>query len=405
MSPVLTALFNTAEIVSLSIVCLILCYLLILTALAARARLRTGFSTLVQRRFAVVVPAHNEELEIGRTVKSIRDTGYPRERFDTIVIADNCTDETASRAAAAGATVLERSDPALRGKGHALRWGFDRLLGGETPYDAVVVIDADSVISANYLAVLNWYLEQGVQVIQSSDLVEPGNDAWNAQMTRIGFLLYNYVRPLGRKAIGGTAGLRGTGMCFAAGVLRAFPWNAYSITEDIEYGLHLLLCGIKVTFAPEATVLAVMPRDARNAEGQRARWEGGRLGLIRRYSLPLLAKVMRSRSLAFLDAFFDLTVPALVNLIGLVLLAALLSFSLTLFDVNGAGTYGMLWLAAAALGFIHLIAGLRIAPADRSLYLALLQLPRYALWKAAVYARMPGSWSKNVWLRTTRETR
>jgi 1,2-diacylglycerol 3-beta-glucosyltransferase len=404
VSPVLTVLFNAAEIGSLSVVCLFLCYLLLLTALAARARLRSEFSTLVQRKFAVVVPAHNEELGIGRTIASIRDTKYPRDRFDAVVIADNCTDETASRAAAAGATVLERHDPALRGKGHALRWAFDRLLGAETLYDAVVVIDADSVISANYLTVLNWYLEQGTQVIQSSDLVEPGNDAWNAQMTRIGFLLYNYVRPLGRKALGGTAGLRGNGMCFATGILRAFPWNAYSITEDIEYGLHLLLCGIKVTFAPEATVLAAMPRNARNAEGQRARWEGGRLGLIRRYSLPLIGKVIRSRSLAYLDAFFDLTVPALVNLIGLVLLASLLTFSLTLFDVRAAGMYGVLWIAAAGSGFIHLFAGLRIAPADRSLYRALLQLPRYAFWKVAVYAKMPGSWSKSVWTRTTRES-
>ena len=402
MNPVLTAL-HAAEIASLSVAYLFLLYLLLLTALAARARLRTGFPATSHRRFAVVVPAHNEEGGISDTVRSIRAMGYPRDRFDTVVIADNCSDSTASRARAAGATVLERSEPGLRGKGHALRWGFDRLLDGNDAYDGIVVIDADSAVSSNYLSVMNWYIGQGARVIQSSDLVAPGNHSWSAQMTRIGFLLYNYVRPLGRTSIGGSAGLRGNGMCFTTPVLRTFPWNAYSITEDLEYGLQLLLGGVGVRIAPEATEYAVMPRESKNAEGQRARWEGGRLALIRRYALPLLMKFVRGGSVAFLDAFLDLTVPALVNLVGLVLVAALLSQSLTWLGVSSMSTYSILWLAAAAMGFIHLFAGLWIAGADRSLYRALFQMPRYAVWKVFVYARMPGRWSSDVWIRTTRE--
>jgi len=399
------AALSAVEIASLSVVFLFLCYLLLLTVLAGRARINDVFPARSQRRFAVVVPAHNEEHGISETVRSILAVEYPPDRFDAVVIADNCTDDTAPRARDAGAKVLERHEPSSRGKGHALRWGFDRLLAGEKGYDAIVVIDADSVVSANYLTVLNWYLEQNSQVVQSSDLVQPGNDAWNAQMTRIGFLLYNYVRPLGRKVIGGSAGLRGNGMCFSTPILREFPWNAYSITEDLEYGLSLLLHGIKVTFAPEATVFAVMPRDPRNAEGQRARWEGGRIGLIRRYALPLLKEAAYRKSLACLDAFFDLVVPALVNLVGLVLLAALLTLSLMWLGVRTMDVYSVLWGVAAAMGVIHLIFGLKIAPSDRSLYRALLQLPRYALWKVVVYVRMPGRWSKNVWTRTTREIR
>ncbi|HUI65856.1 MAG TPA: glycosyltransferase [Bacteroidota bacterium] len=402
MVPVVTVL-NAVEIASLSVVLLFLCYLLVLTVLAGRVRIRDCFPARLQRRFAVVVPAHNEEHGIGQTVKSILAVEYPADRFDAVVIADNCTDDTASRATEAGAKVLERHEPAARGKGYALRWGFDRLPAGENGYDAVVVIDADSVVSANYLTVLNWYLEQGSPVLQTSDLVQPGNDAWNAQMTRIGFLLYNYVRPLGRKLIGGTAGLRGNGMCFSTRILSAFPWNAYSITEDLEYGLTLLLRGIKVTFTPEATVFAVMPRDPKNAEGQRARWEGGRIGLIRRYSLPLLKQAARRRSLACLDAFLDLVVPALVNLVGFVLLAAFVTLSLAWLGVQSMNVYTVVWIVAAGMGITHLVAGLSIAPADRSLYRALLQLPRYALWKVLVYSRMRGRWSKHVWTRTTRE--
>jgi cellulose synthase/poly-beta-1,6-N-acetylglucosamine synthase-like glycosyltransferase len=393
------------EIALLTATFVFLGYLLLLTLLASLAAKRTAFDTRAIRRFAVVIPAHNEAQGISETIRSIVQVEYPHDRFDAIVIADNCTDETASSAGRAGAGVLERNEPALRGKGHALRWGFDRLFAGEKAYDAFIVVDADSIVSANYLAVMNWYLEHGSRVVQSSDLVDPGNDAWNAQMTRTGFLLYNYVRPLGRKVLGGSAGLRGNGMCFSAQVLKDFPWNAFSITEDLEYGVNLHLRGIQVTFAPEATVFAVMPRDPKNAEGQRARWEGGRFALIRRFAWPLLKGALRQGSLASLDAFFDLVTPALVNLIGFVFVAGLMTLSLACLGIASMRAYGVLWIAAAGMGFVHLIAGLRIASADRSLYRALLQLPRYALWKMSVYARMPGRWTKDVWTRTTREIR
>lgn len=384
---------------------LILGYLLLLTLLAALAPKNAPYEARVLRRFAVVIPAHNEGQGIHDTIESILRVEYTRDRFDVVVIADNCTDATAARAASAGAEVLERHEPALRGKGHALRWGFDRLFAGDRTYDAFIVVDADSIVSANFLTVMNRYLERGSRVVQSSDLVDPGNDAWNAQMTRIGFLLYNYVRPLGRNALGGTAGLRGNGMCFNTQVLRDHPWEAYSVTEDLEYGLHLYLRGVKVTFAPEATVLAVMPRNPKHAEGQRARWEGGRFAIVRRYAWPLLRGALRRGALGSLDAFFDLVTPALVTITGFVAAAGLMTLGLALLRVPSMGVYSILWAGAAGAALLHLTAGLRIASAERSLYRALFQLPRFALWKLRVYAAMPGRRTKDVWIRTTRETR
>ena len=55
--------------------------------------------------FALVVAAHNEEVVIGNMVDSLNKLNYPREAYDIFVIADNCTDRTAERAAAAGAIV------------------------------------------------------------------------------------------------------------------------------------------------------------------------------------------------------------------------------------------------------------------------------------------------------------
>ena len=75
-------------------------------------------------RFAVVIPAHNEEASVGEALASLDGVDYPRSRIEPIVIADGCSDRTAQVAARAGATVWARQGGG--GKGAALAWAFAR---------------------------------------------------------------------------------------------------------------------------------------------------------------------------------------------------------------------------------------------------------------------------------------
>lgn len=378
-------------------------YLLFLTLLAAVVRKPRPTHSSTLSRFAVVIPAHNEAEGIQSTITSLKKQTYPAERYQVLVVADNCTDGTADIARGARAVVMERKEPTLRGKGFALRWCFDRILSETPAYDAVIVIDADTVVDREFLHVINSHLAAGARVVQSSDLVDPHAAGWSAQMTRIGFLLYNFVRPLGRSALGGTVGLRGNGMCFRADVLREVPWDAYSISEDIEYGLKLVLKGIRVDFAPDAIAHATMPQRAENAVSQRARWEGGRFTLIRKYAGPILSEAIRRPSLACLDAFLDLVTPALVNLVAYTCILAAASLILALFGMERMWVFVVLWMALIILGFIHLFWGLQVAGADPTVYRALANLPRYALWKLKVFQKFPAGGGNAEWVRTTRE--
>jgi cellulose synthase/poly-beta-1,6-N-acetylglucosamine synthase-like glycosyltransferase len=391
------------QILLLATVGFFVVYLFMLSVLASFARRSGNATTTRQRRFAAVIPAHNEELTIAPTIQSLLQVDYPREYFDVVVIADNCSDGTAEVSRDSGAVVLERQNKELRGKGYALRWCFDKLLSQQGRYDAFVVVDADSVASANFLTVMNYHLEQGARVIQASDLVKPQPGAWSSEMTRLGFTLYNYVRPLGRRVIGCSAGLRGNGMCFAADVLSAHPWQAYSRAEDLEFGLHLLLQGIPVSFAPEASVLATMPQNPQLAESQRARWEGGRFPVIRRYTLPLLRNALVRGSFRSLDAFIDLVTPPLITLMGMVVGILLVTVSLSIIGATSALIFVYLWLGVFLLGFLHMFIGLYAAHADALLYKALFHLPRYTMWKAALLLKLVREDQTKEWIRTTRE--
>ncbi len=299
--------------------------------------------------------------------------------------------------------MLERKNPDKKGKGYALRWAFDKVLGHENEYEAIIVVDADSLVSGNFLEVMNHYLDQGSRVIQSSDLVlpEPGN--WTVETTRIGFLLYNYVKPLGRKVLGLNMGLRGNGMCFSADVLKEIPWQAWSLTEDVEYGLVLMLKGVRIDFAPEAVVYAQMPVVASNAETQRSRWEIGRFQIIKNYTPKFFYKAISKASPAYFDVFFELITPPFVNMMFMVTMIFGLGAIFWFFSLLPA-VHLLMWGILLSTGFFYLFIGLYVGGADKALYKSLLQLPMYISWKLKVYVKALLNGKEENWIRTPRDS-
>src|SRR5947207_2040410 len=198
-------------------------------------------------RLAVLVPAHDEEQLIDRCVASLRAQSYPADRFRVVVIADNCGDGTARLATAGGAEVLERRDDRALGKGYALRWAMDLVLGGtagEVP-DGIVVVDADSVADRDLLLHLGAALAAGSDVCQAEYLVLADGASTRGRLVAAAFLLFHRVRFGGRAALGLPASLVGNGMLFSRRLLEAVPWSAFTGVEDLEYTLDLRLAGFR----------------------------------------------------------------------------------------------------------------------------------------------------------------
>jgi len=148
-------------------------YLLGATLLSRR--LPVPGATSAERRFRIIVPAHNESAGIAETVRSLLGIDYPADHFDVLVVADNCSDDTAARAREAGAQVLERTDTERRGKGYALHHAFERL---PKDVDAVVVVDADTLVSPNLLRAFAARRELGAAAIQADYAVRNVDASW-----------------------------------------------------------------------------------------------------------------------------------------------------------------------------------------------------------------------------------
>lgn len=351
--------------------------------------------------FAVLIPAHNEEAVITAVLASVSALDYPRDHFATIVIADNCTDNTAALATRVpGVQVFKRTDAVDRGKGYALRWIWQQLSAAGLTFDAYVVLDADSVIEQNFLQAMAIALLRGHDALQGQYAVLNAEDSPNTALRWIALTLMNHVRPLGRDALGGSSTLTGNGMCLSRALLERHPWQAFGLTEDNQYYLALVVAGGRVRYVPGAVVRAVMPTSARQMLTQDIRWESRTPGQTReawRTAARLVRAGMGQRDIVRLDAAAELLTPPLSVVVvwwALVLAAALAlraPVQVALAIVLGLG----------ALGYVSSAFYLLRPP--RRIYAALAYAPAFVMRKLWVYLVLGRSKKyTSQWVRTSR---
>lgn len=259
--------------------------------------------------FAVIVAAHNEERVIGALLDNLLKLDYPRELYDIFVICDNCTDRTADVVRAYGVHAFERRNPALRGKGHAIEWMLNELWKMPKSYDAVVMFDADNLVSPDFLRCMNDDLCEGHRVIQGYLDTKNPNDSWITAAYGITYWYCNRMWQLSRKQLKMANFLGGTGMCFDAALLKEMGWGATSLVEDLEFSVRCIKRGIYPVLNYEARVFDEKPLSFKASVRQRLRWMQGHFTVARRYFFPLFWQALRERNLAKLDtALYAITV-------------------------------------------------------------------------------------------------
>lgn len=371
-------------------------YLLALTLLSAP--LKTPPQSTRRLRFNVIVPAHNEALVISRTLASLARIDWPAANYRCVVVADNCSDDTAALSLAAGARVIERHDTDHRGKGYALERAFADS-AQEAWADAIVVVDADSVVTPNLLEAFAARIEQGAHAMQSHYGVLNPLASWRTRLISIAHGAFHVVRSRARERLQLSSGLRGNGWCVTRQLSQAVPFNAVSLTEDLEYGIVLGLAGYRVHYAHEADTDAEMTSNSSVAQSQRERWEQGRMALVREFTLPLLRAAVVRRSGLCLDLAFDLLV---LPLSYLTLLTVLLLIAATAAAVWLPALQPLAWIALAGLLALvaHVLRGWQLSSIGLRGIVDLARVPVFIVWKLGLLLR---SRAMREWVPTRRD--
>jgi cellulose synthase/poly-beta-1,6-N-acetylglucosamine synthase-like glycosyltransferase len=355
-------------------------YLYFLAILGLLPSKKHALSQKPSTRFAVLIPAHNEAKVIKNTLESIDNMNYPKGLYKALVVADNCTDETAQMVREHGVRCLERKDDERKGKGFALQWAFEHLKETEElgEYDAFVIIDADSVVAPSFLEAMDGRLARGEMAIQGYyDVIDPGGSPM-ASLSYLGFALSRNLRYKGRTRIGWSNNLLGNGMCFSREVVSQLGWGATSIVEDMEYAVTLHLNGIKVSFAPEARVFAEIPRTFKNSRIQRSRWDIGRFQVRNEYLVRLVKQAIKARDVSYLDTAMEVLIPPF-SLFLVFSFALFGSFVATSFA--GFNALGTLWFTIVTALSVYVVVGLVVARANWRTYRNLIYAPFFLLWR------------------------
>lgn len=402
--------FELALLALQSVLASMVGYLLLLTGAAKKAKIvtesRPGQPT---HRFLILIPAHNEEKLLPSSLASLNQLDYPRSLHNIHVVADNCIDQTAEIARQYGAIAHERHNLKLRGKGYALQWLLEQIWTSNEVHDAIVILDADTIVSSNFLQVMDARLARGERVIQAYYAVRDPSQSPSAGLRYAALAVLHYLRPQGRMVLGGSAGLKGNGMVFQADVARAHEWSA-SITEDIEFHMSLLLNGERVTFAPDAVVHAEMPNTLDDSQTQNVRWEQGRLEMAREYVPQLLNNALgeqkagnSQRAFVLVDASMEHLIPPFSVLAGLSgLCLSIASFFVLVSKSSLKWLNGLLGVATVLGQIVYLFAGLRLAKAPPEVYESLWGAPRFVMWKLLLYMGVVSGRGQDDWVRTTR---
>ena len=356
-----------------------------------------AFEDQEQPRIAVLIPAHNEALEIEATLKGVLQQIKPGD--SVVVIADNCQDNTAAIAAEAGATVIERTNNQQRGKGYALDYGCQFL--AQDPPQVVIMLDADCSIKPQMIESIAYQAQRTQKPIQALYLMEPPvQDSPEDLISAFAFLIKNLVRPKGLANLGQPCLLTGSGMAIPWAAMQKIQLANSNIAEDMQLGIDLAISGYSPQFCEDAKVLSRLPQKTSAKKSQRTRWEHGYLQIMINQIPRLLRIYWKNKHSDLLFLALELSVPPL----SLLVIFWMLFLAVTVLG----GFLVNVWLPTILILILGVILTLSILLSWKKFgseiipFKNLVYVPVYLLWKIPLYLKFLVS-PQQEWIRTDRE--
>jgi len=276
-------------------------------------------------RIAAIISARNEEFVIPLLLESLNAQTYPKEFLSVFVVADNCTDATATVARERGAIVYERSDLKKIGKGYALDFLCEKIANdyGEEAFDAFLVLDADNVLSPRYVEEMNAVFSDGYEVLTSYRNSKNYGDNWISAGYALWFLRESEYLNHARMLLNTSCAVSGTGFMFSSKILRETGgWKFFLLTEDIEFTVYNVLQGRKIGYAKNAELYDEQPVTFPQSWRQRLRWSKGYIQVWQKFGGGLLKNLFSKKFTSCYDMTMTIMPALAISILTLLNLAA-----------------------------------------------------------------------------------
>lgn len=349
-------------------------------------------------QFSVLIPAHNESYTIKATLETLLTE--VENSLDVVVVADNCTDNTASIAQALNVQVLERNNIEKIGKGYALDFGIRHLT--QNPPKSLVILDADCYLKPGTLKTIvhdSIALNRPIQAIYRMAL--PEQPSPRDQISAFALIFKNQVRASGLSKLNCPILLGGTGMAFPWSLLQDIELASSHLVEDMKLAIDLAIARHNPKLAMDTLVMSQLPSNIAGATTQRTRWEQGHLQILFTEVPRILKAAWTSQRFDLLIFALDIAIPPLALWvmigIGLVMGSGLLAL------LTGAVTPLMVQTISIALLTASLLIAWQNWSKEELPLLRLLSIPLYIIWKIPIYIKFI-FFPEKSWVRTDRES-
>ncbi len=285
--------------------------------------------------FAVLISARNEEKVIGNLIRSIMAQDYPRDHFHVFVVADNCTDNTAEMAKAAGATVYERYSKKKKGKGYALNFLIKSVFKdyGTDAFDGYLVFDADNLLDGNYLKEINKVFTNGYRIVTSYRNSKNFGSNWISACSSLWFIRESRNLNRARMCLGNSCMVSGTGFLVHKDILKKTKgWKYYLLTEDMQFSVDNIVKDEIIGYCEDAVFYDEQPLRFIDSWNQRIRWAKGFYQVLYKFGGRLFGKLVKTRKFTFFDVIMTISTGHLF--FGMIVIIGLLSAINSGFDIN-----------------------------------------------------------------------
>ena len=258
----------------------------------------------MDKRYAVLISARNEEHVIANLIDCIHNQTYPTDLIDIWLVADNCTDNTAQVVRDLGCHVIERHNTELIGKGYALTYLLDHMIdsGLADAYDAYFVFDADNKLDRHYVEEMNKAFCSGFRILTSYRNSVNLADNWVSSGSALWFIRESRFLNNSRMLFGSSCHVGGTGFMFSKEIMkRNRGWKFHLLTEDLEFTMDSVLHGDRVGYCGSAILYDEQPVTFAQSWRQRLRWSKGFLQVFRYYGPALIRRAVRERDFSAVD--------------------------------------------------------------------------------------------------------
>ncbi|KFI68415.1 glycosyltransferase family 2 protein [Bifidobacterium magnum] len=343
----------------------------------------------MDKRYAVLISARNEEAVISNLIHDIQQQTYPYELVDIWLVADNCTDHTADLVRSLGCNVVERFNQEQIGKGYALTYLLDYMMDHHVAeqYDAFIVFDADNRLDKHYIAEMNKAFQSGFKILTSYRNSVNTSENWVSSGSALWFIRESRFLSASRMMLGNSCHVGGTGFMFAQSIMqRNRGWKFHLLTEDLEFTMDSLLHGDRIGYCGTAILYDEQPVTFAQSWRQRLRWSKGFLQVFRYYGPSLIRRAIMEHDFSAIDFTLLLCPFMLLAMIrmGLGLLFALFGFVTWSSQLGYIGSWvggcvlscvGMMALAALTI----LAERDQVGATNRELIAYVLSFPLYML--------------------------